>query len=124
MYKRLCNEFGIDPSSDFRFTHGANHGLGSIYVYGTNVGPVKAGTSYPGFNKFSDEGSKAIKGNLIYYIEPDDIAYNQYDWFVPNTASGFTQAGLSLINQSIEAFVYCILGALVNIRSSIVGSGG
>ena len=35
-----------------------------------------------------------------------------------------TQAGLSRINQSIEAFVYCILGAQVNVRSSILGSGG
>ena len=26
-YKRLCTEVGIDPSSDFRFTHGANHRL-------------------------------------------------------------------------------------------------
>ena len=32
-YKRLCIEFGIDPTSDFRFTRGANHGLGSIYQY-------------------------------------------------------------------------------------------
>jgi len=35
-----------------------------------------------------------------------------------------TQAGLSRINQSIEAFVYCVLGAQVNVRSSILGSGG
>jgi len=35
-----------------------------------------------------------------------------------------TQAGLSRINQSIEAFVYCLLGAQVNVRSSILGSGG
>ena len=35
-----------------------------------------------------------------------------------------TQAGLSRINQSIEAFVYCILGAQVNVRSSIFGEGG
>ena len=32
-YKRICDEFGIDSSSDFRFTHRANHGLGSIYFY-------------------------------------------------------------------------------------------
>jgi len=31
---------------------------------------------------------------------------------------------LSRINRSIEAFVYCILGAQVNVRSSILGSGG
>ena len=35
-----------------------------------------------------------------------------------------TQAGLSRINQSDEAFVYCILGSQVNVRSSILGSGG
>ena len=31
---------------------------------------------------------------------------------------------MSRINQSIEAFVYCTLGAQVNVRSSILGSGG
>ena len=35
-----------------------------------------------------------------------------------------TQAGLSRINQSIEAYVYCILGSQVNVRSSILGEGG
>ena len=39
-------------------------------------------------------------------------------------AEGLTQAGLSRINQSIEAFVYCVLGAQVNVRSSILGDGG
>ena len=37
---------------------------------------------------------------------------------------GLTQAGLSRINQSIEAFLHCILGAQVNVRSSILGEGG
>ena len=31
-YKRICAEFGINPSSDFRFTVGKNHGLGNIYT--------------------------------------------------------------------------------------------
>jgi len=42
---------------------------------------------------------------------------------VPNTTNGLTQAGLWRINQSIEAFVYRILGAQVNVCSSILGSG-
>ena len=29
-YKRICAEFGIDPSSDFRFTIGKKHGLGNV----------------------------------------------------------------------------------------------
>jgi len=38
-YKRICSEFGIAPSSDFRFTHRENHKLGSVYVYATGAGP-------------------------------------------------------------------------------------
>ena len=81
-------------------------------------------TSYKNSHKFSDEGGKAIKGNLIYYIKPEEKAATQYDWFVPKTSAGLTQPGLSRINQSIEAFVYCVLGAQVNVRSSILGIGG
>ena len=123
-YKRICAEFGVDPSSDFRFTRGANNGLGDVYIYVSNVGPINSGADYPGYDKFSDEGGSASKGNVIYYIEPGDAAYAQADWFCPNGAEGLTQAGLSRINQSIEAFAYCVLGSQVNVRSSILGSGG
>ena len=119
-YKRLCAEFGINPSSDFRFTVGKNHGLGNIYVY--LRGATKTEYDYPDWMKFSDEGGKGINGDLIYYIKPENE--NQYDWFAPKTSAGLTQPGLSRINQSIEAFVYCILGAQVNVRSSILGEGG
>ena len=121
-YKRIYAEFGIDPSSDFRFTLGKNHGLGDIYVYAQ--GAKKTDYDYLGWMKFGDEGGKAIKGDLISYMRPDPVAAAQYDWFAPNTAAGLTQAGLSRINQSIEAFVYCILGVQVNVRSSILGEGG
>ena len=123
-YKRICAEFGVDPTSDFRYTAGTNHGLGSVYIWVSNVGPSKTYTSYPGHDKFSDEGGTASKGTLIQYIEPDDVANRQSDFFCPNVAEGLTQAGLSRINQSIEAFVYCVLGSQVNVRSSILGSGG
>ena len=102
-FNRICAEFGVDPSSNFRFTHGKNNGLGNIYTYVRGV--HKTGAAYPGFDKFSDEGGKAKDGNVIYDIEPD--ASTQYDWFARKTAVGLTKAGLSRINQSIEAFVYC-----------------
>ena len=121
-YKRICAEFGINPSSDFRFTVGKTHGLGNIYVY--SQGATKTEYDYPDWMKFGDAGGKGINGDLIYYIRPETSAANQYDWFAPKTAAGLTQAGVSRINQSIEAFVYCILGAQVNVRSSILGEGG
>ena len=124
-YKRICAEFGIDPTSDFQFTSRKNHGLGDIYIGVSGHGPMKTGAEYPGgFYKFADEGGKAKDGNLLAFIELDSVAFSQYDWFAPNKSSGLTQAGLARINQSIEAFVYCILGAQVNVRSSIIGAGG
>ena len=58
------------------------------------------------------------------HIINEEGSDHQFDWFVPDKAEGLTQAGLSRINQSIEAFVYCVLGAQVNVRSSILGDGG
>ena len=116
-YKRICAEFGIDPSSDFHFTVGKNHGLGRVN------GEMQLDFKYPGWMKFSDEGGDANKGNRVSYIRPDPVAATQCDWLAPKTAAGLTQAGLSRINQSIEAFVYCILGTQVNVRSSILGQG-
>ena len=37
---------------------------------------------------------------------------------------GLIKAGQARLNQSIEAFVYCILGAQVNVQSSILGDVG
>ena len=79
---------------------------------------------YTWWMKFGDESGKVIKGDLVSYIRPDPVAATHYDWFAPKTAAGLTQAGLSRIKQSIEVFVYCILGAQVNVRSSILGEGG
>lgn len=57
-------------------------------------------------------------------IKPDDSALVQADWSALNTANGLTQAGLLRVNQVNEAFVYFVLGAQVNVRSSILGYGG
>ena len=41
-------EFGISPSANFRFKEGDNHGLGSVSVYVSYVGPeVDYSTAYP-----------------------------------------------------------------------------
>ena len=47
-----------------------------------------------------------------------------FDFFMAGKSEGLTQAGMGRLNQSYEAFVYCILGAQVTIRSSILGSSG
>ena len=130
-YLKLCKEFAVHKNSDFRFIKGANHGLGDVFInlrnglqkakdYNTHAFPPQ----WPGgFFKFGDEGCEAKYGNCITYIKEHETG-RQYDWFVPQKGIGLTKSGLSRLNQSIEAFVYCVLGAQVNTRSSIIGDTG
>ena len=74
--------------------------------------------------QFSDEGGKASDGNAVYFVCNDDGPENQFNFLVPDEAQGLTQAGLLRLNQSIEAFVYCVLGSQVNVHSSILEDGG
>ena len=123
-FERICAEFGISPNTDFRFTRGDNHGLGSVFEYFTNSGYTKTPFKYPSKEtKFEDEGGRASDGNLVPYIENTE-ARNQYEYFLCPVSHGLTSAGLSRINQSIESFFYAILGSQVDVRSSISGSQG
>ena len=139
-YQRLCAEFDISKNSDFRWKGGRNGGLGDIFIdYGAgyhgagggyqNVHMVRnydeEADQWPGEGgKFADDGGKKEKGDLISFIRNDDFADYKYAWFIPTSGYGLTKAGLGRLNRSAEAFVYCILGAQVNTRNSIVGSGG
>ena len=132
-FHSLCNEFGLGTSPDFRWICGRNHGLGDIFEYYSGEGyrnvhidrgyDVEANTWPSKRHLFSDEGGKDGKGNLISLIRNDD-AKTQYSWFVPSRGHGLTRKGMGRINRSLEAFVYCVLGSQVNIRSSIVGESG
>ena len=120
-YKSICAEFGIDKSSDFRFTSGNNKGLGSIYIW--LRGARKTQYEYPADFKFSDENGKASDGNLIQYIFNSD-SEKQYEHFVADKCFGITKAGQARLNQSIESMTYRILGSKVDLRSSILGDIG
>ena len=142
-YKRICAEFGIDPSTDFRYTRGKNGGLGTVYIWVTYSGPEATDYHYPDpdLALFDDErkhvkdekskesrplkpGDDGYKANSIYFVRNDQGAENQLEHFVPDFSSGLTPRGLGRINRSIEAFGYCILGAQANTRSSIIGTTG
>ena len=57
------------------------------------------------------------------YVRNIQGADSQFKHFIPNYAQGLSQPGLLRLNQSIEAFVYCVLGAQVDSRSSTIGKG-
>ena len=128
-YKRICAEFGIAPSTDFRYTRGKNGGLGTVYIWA--VGPTATDYHYPDPDlalfedeRITDRNNSNYKANGIYFIRNDQGADKQLEHFVPDQTSGLTLNGLGRINQSIMAFGYCILGAQANTRSSILGNLG
>ena len=131
-FASLCNEFEL-KNPDFRWKGGRNHGLGDIFIYYSGQGyfnehidrsyDVAANTWPGGGNLFSDEGGSEKNGRLISFMRNDD-SKAQYSWFVPSKGHGLTRKGMGRINRSLEAFVYCVLGSQVNIRSSIVGNSG
>ena len=128
-YKRICAEFGIDPSTDFRYTRGRNGGLGTVYIW--DVAPSATDYHYPDPDlalfedeRITDRNNSNYKANGIYFIRNDQGADKQLEHFVPDHTSGITLNGLGRINQSIMAFGYCILGAQAKTRSSILGVTG
>ena len=126
-FEALCNEFGV-VNADFRFKRGRNHGMGNVYVGGDSEDyemDIGSKESYwpRKIYLFGDEGATARKGNKIYNIHNND-GKKQYSWFFPSSGAGLTRRGMGRINRSLEAFVYCVLGAQVNIRSGIVGDSG
>jgi len=96
--------------------------LGNVYIWVSRVGAYKTSQKYPGFSKFSNEGGSASKGNLL--ILKIQNHHTNIKYFVTPVSYRLTSAGQARINQSIEAFVYYILGSQVNVRSSIIGSSG
>ena len=143
-YKRICAEFGIAPSTDFRYTRGRNGGLGTVYIRATGLGLMAMADYHypdPDLALFDDErkhvkdkktqkmrliqpGDEGYKANGLEFIRNDQGAEKQLEHFVPDFSSGLTPRGLGRINRSIEAFGYCILGAQANTRSSIIGTTG
>ena len=72
---------------------GENHGLRNVYIRVSGHGRMRTGTAYPGGpkkKKKSDKGDSVGRGNLIYYIEQDEVAFAQADWFCRHGAEGLT----------------------------------
>ena len=130
-YKRICAEFGIDPSTDFRYTRGKNGGLGTVYIGATGLGDIATDYHYPDPDlalfddeRITDRSNSDYKANGISFMRNDQGADNSWSTLCQIMLTAFTPAGLGRINRSIEAFGYCILGAQANTRSSIIGTLG
>ena len=102
-YNRICKEFGIDLSSDFRYKSGENHGLGKIFIYVGGVGATPTYLTYPSEHaKFGDEGGKASDGNAVYFIRNDDGTENQFDSFVPDENKDSLKQGCRALSRVLK----------------------
>ena len=127
--ERIRREF--NAPTDFRNKRGGNGGLGDIHAHWSSLGhrTKEINLSHTTFShswpqtrfKFRDE-SGSSNNRVIDYIMNSDP--NQEGWFMLRESYGLTMAGKGRLNRSIEAFVYCVLGAQVNMRSSITGQSG
>ena len=151
-FERICAEFEIQPNSaDFRQKLDNSHGMGSFYFYkkfyqykfivSKKWTELTNGGDYdPSMNwkisihadrfKGADEQTdkiEYIKQTFSKQLSTDPSTEgNPFDAigsFVLDKSSGFTQAGVSRINDSIRSFVWAVVGAQTQARSSILGTG-
>ena len=67
-------------------------------------------------------GGSSIEYEYLTGRLPFDVE-NDYKTLIPKTSRGLTKVGQKLFQQSIEAFVYSVLGAQAKTRWSITGQG-
>ncbi|MCV6602810.1 MAG: hypothetical protein OIF54_14830, partial [Cohaesibacter sp.] len=60
-YRRICAEFDVDPSSDFCFTFGQNHGLGYVFISYPNDDYAQKKWVYPPGNAIKPLQSKICR---------------------------------------------------------------
>ena len=58
------------------------------------------------------------KGGVVYQLYPKSYK-NDYKKYIPIKSDGFTKIGIQYLNQSIEAFIYSILGSQARTKQSI-----
>ena len=150
-FERICAEFEIPSKADFRQKLDNSHGMGSFYFYkkfyqhkfivSKKWTELTNGGDYdPSMNwkisihadrfKGADEQTdkiEYIKQTFSKQLSTDPSTEgNPFDAigsFVLDKSSGFTQAGVSRINDSIRTYVWSIVGAQSQARSSILGTG-
>ena len=121
-YEDICDRFGVSPYTDWRVS-GPNHGLGDVYIYYTGDGYDKAGIAYDSSTMtFTHHTTNDILH--IDYLQQDPSISDGWSTFVLEKSKGFTREGLVRLDDSIQTYVWALLGAQAQARSSIIGNDG
>ena len=133
-------EFNVSPHTDWRQKVSENSGLGTPYHWWKGrVRTIKEvsddavkndidpafGVSSNVFRKDRMSFGDRRATFTVDYIDQGAEGGNAWTTFVLDKSDGFTQPGVERINDSIRTYVYvwAILGAQAQIRTSILGTG-
>ena len=61
------------------------------------------------------------RGGVVYQLFPNTL-HSDYKRYVPIVSNGFTKIGIQYLNESIEAFLYSILGAQARTKQSVISN--
>jgi len=126
-YERICAEFGVSPHTDWRQKQSSNQGLGLVYFYATHVGymPVYGAGSADHYDPGRMSFTKKTGGGTLHvdYIAQGSEAVEAWSSFMLDKSLGFTHAGVERVNDSIRTYVWAILGAQAQTRTTILGIG-
>ena len=122
-YERICLEFGVDPESQ---KDSNSRGLGTVYQY--NHGYQPKGSWNQSHMRFQPYSSLSANSSLwarehVSYISQGPEADEAWSLFILDNSQGFTAPGVERLNNSIRTYVWAILGAQAQTRTSILGSG-
>ena len=119
-YERICADYGLSPHNDWTITAG----LGTLYNYATFQGymPLRG---KPHYNPYTMSFTKKTTNKVLHidYIKQDSKYNTAWKNFIMDNSDGFTHSGLTRLNDSIRTYVWAILGAQAQTRTSILGTG-
>ena len=110
VHQRICREFSTNANTDFRAKIGPISGMGTIHS--KEFGRDNTYTDWKIMN-WSD-----LPRHFQYTQQSNNDGWVN---FIPRKGKGFSQPGIQRINDSIRAYVYCVLVAQSQTRSPIVG---
>lgn len=121
-FERICAEFGLSPHTDWRQKKSANHGLGTMYNYWTNVGYHPMEGEYDSHSmSFTKQTTNEVMH--IDYIAQGSEVDGIWAAFILDKSEGFTRPGVERLNDSIRTYVWALLSAQARTRTSILGRG-
>ena len=136
-YTKICYEFNIDLNSDFRLKLEINDGAGYIYdennknlfeEYDSNKYSFEHPTGYKSVTMWGSTtygtrslGVSNFGGNWTTHT---DFIAQVLMMVGPDLCDGFARTGFERNNDLSRTYIYCLLGAQVQTRISIIGQSG